>query len=91
VRKVLGASVTGLTFMLANDFLKVVALAMLVAFPAAWLIMNKWLQNFVYRIDIEWWMFALAGFVTLGIAMLTVSYQSIRSALANPIKSLRTE
>ena len=91
VRKVLGASVTSISFLLANDFLKVVALAMLVAFPAAWLIMNKWLQNFVYKIDIEWWMFALAGFVTLGIAMLTVSYQSIRSALANPIKSLRTE
>jgi ABC-type antimicrobial peptide transport system permease subunit len=91
VRKVLGASVTSISFLLANDFLKVVALAFLVAFPAAWLIMNNWLQNFVYRIDIEWWMFALAGFVTLGIAMLTVSYQSIRSALANPIKSLRTE
>ncbi|HXO75495.1 MAG TPA: FtsX-like permease family protein, partial [Puia sp.] len=91
VRKVLGASVTSISFLLANDFLKVVALAMLVAFPAAWLIMNKWLQNFVYRIGIEWWMFALAGFVTLGIAMLTVSYQSIRSALANPVKSLRTE
>jgi putative ABC transport system permease protein len=91
VRKVLGASVTGIVFLLANDFLKVVALAMLVAFPAAWLVMNKWLQSFVYKIDIEWWMFALAGFVTFGIAMLTVSYQSIRSALANPIKSLRTE
>ncbi|HMI59910.1 MAG TPA: FtsX-like permease family protein, partial [Puia sp.] len=91
VRKVLGASVTSISFLLANDFLKVVALAMLVAFPAAWLIMNKWLQNFVYKIDIEWWMFALAGFVTLGIAMLTVSYQSIRSALVNPVKSLRME
>ena len=91
VRKVLGASVTSISFLLANDFLKVVALAMLVAFPAAWLIMNKWLQNFVYKIDIEWWMFALAGLVTLGIAMLTVSYQSIRSALANPVKSLRME
>ncbi|HEY4288563.1 MAG TPA: ABC transporter permease [Puia sp.] len=91
VRKVLGASVTSISILLANDFLKVVALAMLAAFPAAWLVMNKWLQNFVYRIDIEWWMFALAGFVTLGIAMLTVSYQSIRSALANPVKSLRTE
>ena len=91
VRKVLGASVTSICFLLANDFLRVVALAMLVAFPVAWLVMNKWLQNFVYKIDIEWWMFALAGFLTVGIAMLTVSYQSIRSALVNPVKSLRME
>jgi len=91
IRKVLGASVTGITFLLANDFLKVIALAMLVAFPAAWLVMNQWLQNFVYKIDIEWWIFALAGLVTLCIALLTVSYQSIRSALANPVKNLRTE
>jgi putative ABC transport system permease protein len=91
IRKVLGASVPGISFLLANNFLKIVVLAMLVAFPTAWLVMSRWLDGFVYRIQIEWWMFALAGAATLLIALLTVSYQSIRSALANPIKSLRTE
>jgi hypothetical protein len=91
VRKVLGASVTGIVLLLSNDFGKIVALAMLVAFPTAWLVMDQWLQGFAYRIDLEWWMFALAGITTIGIALLTVSYQSIRSALANPVKSLRTD
>jgi len=88
---VLGASVPGISFLLANNFLKIVVLAMLVAFPTAWLVMSRWLDGFVYRIQMEWWMFALAGAATLVIALLTVSYQSIRSALANPIESLRTE
>ena len=64
---------------------------MLIAFPVAWYVMNKWLQDFAYKIDIEWWMFALAGLLTVGIALLTVSYQSIKAALSNPVKSLRTE
>jgi ABC-type antimicrobial peptide transport system permease subunit len=91
IRKVLGASIPGISFLLANNFLKIVALAMLVAFPTAWLVMSRWLDGFVYRIQIEWWMFAAAGAATSLIALLTVSYQSIRAALANPIKSLRTE
>ncbi|WP_431216694.1 FtsX-like permease family protein [Puia sp. P3] len=91
IRKVLGASVPGIAFLLTGNFLKIVVLAMLVAFPTAWLLMNSWLDGFVYRIHMEWWMFAAAGVSTLGIALLTVSYQSIRSALANPIRSLRTD
>jgi ABC-type antimicrobial peptide transport system permease subunit len=91
IRKVLGASAPGIALLLANDFLKTILLSMLLAFPAAWLIMNKWLENFAYKTNIEWWIFALAGMVTIGIALLTISYQSITSALANPIKSLRTE
>jgi putative ABC transport system permease protein len=91
VRKVLGASVSSITVMLAKDFLKLVMLSLLVAFPVAWLAMNKWLEGFAYKIDLDWWMFAVAGLATVLIAWVTVSWQSIRAALANPVKSLRTE
>jgi len=91
VRKVLGASVPGITSMLATNFLKPVGIAMLVAFPIAWYIMNDWLQDFVYKTTIEWWVFMIAGLLTVGVALLTVSYQSIKAALSNPVKSLRTE
>jgi len=91
VRKVLGASVYSITVMLAKDFLKLVLLSLLVAFPVAWLAMNKWLEGFAYKIDLDWWMFAVAGLATVLIAWVTVSWQSIRAALANPVKSLRTE
>lgn len=91
VRKVLGASVSGITIMLSKDFLKLVMIALLVAFPVAWIIMNNWLEGYAYKIDLQWWMFALAAVVTVAIAWLTVGYQSIRAALANPVKSLRTE
>lgn len=91
VRKVLGASVSNIVSELSLSFLKPVVLALLIAFPIAWYAMNRWLQGFAYKIDIAWWMFALAGFLTIGIALLTVSYQSIRSALVNPVKSMRTE
>jgi hypothetical protein len=91
VRKVLGASVSSITVMLSKDFLKLVIISLLVAFPAAWLVMNKWLEDFAYKIDLQWWMFALAGVAIILIAWFTVGYQSIRAALANPIKSLRTE
>jgi putative ABC transport system permease protein len=64
---------------------------MVLAFPVAWYMMNNWLQDFAYKIDVEWWMFAIAGLLTIAIALLTVSYQSIRAALGNPVKSLRTE
>ena len=91
VRKVLGASVSTIVTMLSGSFVRLVAFAMIIAFPAAWWIMNKWLQNFAYKTDISWWIFVLAGIITIGIALITVSYQSIKAAVANPVKSLRTE
>ena len=91
VRKILGASVTGITTLLSKDFVKLVIISFLLAAPLAWWGMNKWLQSYTYRVGIEWWVFALAGFVSVMIALLTVSYQSIKAAVANPAKSLRTE
>lgn len=91
IRKVLGASVSGIVTMLSKDFVKLVVIAAIIAFPVAWYAMNAWLQDFVYRIQISWWVFAIAAFAALFIALATISYQAIRSALANPVKSLRTE
>ena len=91
VRKVLGASVRDIVLLFSANFLKPVAIAMLIAFPLSWLAMNQWLQNFAYKINLSWWMFALAGLLTICIALCTVSYQSIKAALGNPVKSLRTE
>jgi putative ABC transport system permease protein len=91
IRKVLGASVTGVTALLSKDFLQLVFLAILIAFPIAWLLMNKWLEDFAYRITISWWMFVVAGIVTVLIALITVSFQAIKAAVTNPVKSLRTE
>jgi putative ABC transport system permease protein len=91
IRKVLGASVQGITSLLSMDFVKLVLLAIVIASPIAWWGMNKWLQDFAYRIDISWWMFAAAGLVAILIALITVSFQSVKAALANPIKSLRSE
>jgi putative ABC transport system permease protein len=91
VRKVLGASVAGITGLLAKDFLKLVILAIFIASPIAYYFMQKWLADFAYRIDIQGWMFVAAAMAALGIAFLTVSFQSIRAALANPVESLRSE
>jgi len=91
VRKVLGASVSQITYRLSFDFLKLVFLAILVALPLGWLAMNRWLQDFTYRIDIGWGILMVAALVAIGIALLTISYQSIKAAIANPVKSLRTE
>ncbi|GAB4027690.1 ABC transporter permease [Spirosoma gilvum] len=91
VRKVLGASVGGLVALLSTDFLKLVGLGILIAMPIAWWAMNQWLQNFAYKINIEWWMMVLAGVLAILIAFLTVSYQSIKAAMVNPVKSLRSE
>ncbi|KAA0227532.1 FtsX-like permease family protein [candidate division KSB1 bacterium] len=91
IRKVLGASVAGIISLLAGDFLKLVALANLIAWPVAWYAMNHWLQNFAYRISIGWWMFALAGGLALLIAFITVSSQAVKAALTNPVKALRYE
>ncbi|GAB3557538.1 ABC transporter permease [Spirosoma fluminis] len=91
VRKVLGASVTSIIGLLSSDFLKPVLVAMLIASPIAWYAMHRWLQDFAYKIDIAWWVFALAGLLTTAVALLTISYQSIKAALTNPVKSLRSE
>ncbi|GAB3916118.1 ABC transporter permease [Larkinella terrae] len=91
IRKVLGASVTGIVALLSKDFLKLVLIGILIASPVAWWAMNQWLQNFAYKIDLEWWVFALAGLLAVLIAFTTVSFQSIRAALMNPVKSLKSE
>jgi ABC-type antimicrobial peptide transport system permease subunit len=91
VRKVLGASVAGITTLLNKDFLRLVIVSFVIAAPIAWFMMYKWLSDYTYRIQISWWVFAAAGLLTVLIALLTVSYQSIRAAIANPIRSLRTE
>eukprot|EP01037_Dinobryon_pediforme_P003770 gene3770-3817_t len=91
IRKVLGSSVSGIVQLLSKDFLLLVLVSFVIATPIAWYGMNKWLQAFAYRIPLSWWMFGLAGFLALLIAMLTVSFQAIRAAIANPIKSLKAE
>lgn len=91
VRKVLGASVSGIVVMLSRDFAKLVLVASLIAFPVAWWAMNQWLQSFAYRINISWWVFVIAGVAAILIALITVSFQAIKAAIANPVKSLRTE
>jgi ABC-type antimicrobial peptide transport system permease subunit len=91
VRKVLGASVAGITTLLSKDFLQLVMVSFLLAAPLAWWGMYTWLRNYPYRVDIQWWVFAMAGILSAGIAILTVSYQAIRAATANPSKSLRSE
>ena len=89
VRKILGASVGSIVTLLSRDFLKLVLLGIVIASPIAWWIMNNWLENFAYRIQISWVVFALAALIAIAIAFITVSYQSIRAAVANPVKSLR--
>jgi len=91
IRRVLGASVAGITGLLSKDFLKLVFFAIAIASPLAYYLMDKWLADFTYRIEIQWWMFAAAGAGAIVIAFLTVSFQSIKAALANPVKSLRSE
>jgi putative ABC transport system permease protein len=91
IRKVLGASVPGLVALLSRDFLTLVALAFVIAVPVAYAVMNRWLEEFAYRTDVGWGLFVLAGLIALLIALLAVSYQSIRAALADPVKSLRYE
>jgi ABC-type antimicrobial peptide transport system permease subunit len=91
IRKVLGASVAGIVQLLSKEYLSLVVIAIVLATPIAWWAMNKWLQNFAYRIQLQWWMFLLAGLIGIAIAMITVSFQAIKAAVANPVKSLRTE
>ncbi|MGV3558646.1 ABC transporter permease [Larkinella arboricola] len=91
VRKVLGASVPSIVLLLSKDFLKLVLIAVILAAPVAWWAMDTWLRDFAYRINVEWWILVLAGVLAIAIAFLTVSFQSIKAALTNPVKSLRTE
>jgi len=91
IRKVLGASVSGITAMLSKDFVKLVIISILLASPIAYWAMTKWLRDFAYRISITWWMIAVAGLTAIVIALITISFQSIKAAVANPVKSLRTE
>jgi len=91
IRKVLGASVSGIVSMLSIDFIKLVFIAIVIAAPIAWFAMNKWLQDFAYRINISWWIIAGAGLTALFIAFITISFQSVRAAIANPVDSLRSE
>ena len=91
IRKVLGASVSGIVALLSKDFMKLVAIAFVLACPLGGWVMHRWLRDFAYRVDLEWWTFALAGALAVGIALLTVAYQAVKAALMNPVKSLRTE
>jgi hypothetical protein len=91
IRKVLGASVPGIAGLLSKDFLRLVVVSCLIAFPVAWWAMHSWLQDYQYRVSIHWWVFAAAGILSVLIALLTVSFQAIKAAIANPVKSLRTE
>ncbi|HEV8284627.1 MAG TPA: ABC transporter permease [Chitinophagaceae bacterium] len=91
IRKVLGASVQNIVALLSKHFLKLVLIANLIAWPIAWFALNRWLQDYAYRVNISWWVFAIAGVTAILIALITVSFQAIKSAIANPVKSLRTE
>jgi putative ABC transport system permease protein len=91
VRKVLGASTNSIVRLLSTDFLKLVAMAAVFAFPIAWYAMNNWLKDFAYRTDIHWWVFVMAGILAALVAFVTVSLQAVKAAVSNPVKSLRTE
>ena len=91
VRKVLGATSANIVFIFSKDFIKLVAIAACIAFPIAWWAMHSWLQHFAYRVTIDWWVFAIAVLLITGIAFITISFQAIKAAIANPVKSLRTE
>ena len=91
IRKVLGASISTIVSMLSMDFIKLVFISIIIASPVAWWAMNKWLQGFAYRENIQWWIIASAGIVAILIAFVTISFQSIRAAIANPVDSLRSE
>jgi putative ABC transport system permease protein len=91
IRKVLGANIRTIVSLLSKDFLVLVAISALIAFPVAWYAMSKWLQDFAYRISMPWWIFIMAGIAAALIALVTISFQAVKAAVANPVKSLRTE
>ena len=91
IRKVLGAGVHNISFLISKDFLKLVGLAVLIAVPVSWFAMSSWLQDFPYRIQIRWWMFALMAFMAFLLALLTIGINTVKAAMQNPVKNLRTE
>ena len=91
IRKVLGASVQSIVILFSKDFLKTIAVAIIIALPIGWYAMEKWLQDYAYRIEIKWWVFAFAAVLVIGIAMFTVGIQTAKKAFINPAKSLKTE
>src|SRR4029078_9782821 len=91
IRKVLGATVNNILLLVSADFIRLVLVAFIIAAPVAWWLSQKWLDNFVYRMPLHWWYFALAGLLTLIIAFITISLQALKTAMANPVKNLRTE
>jgi len=91
IRKVLGASVSSIISILSADFLKLIFIALIMSIPLAWMAINKWLQNYPYRVTLSWWFFASSGLLVILIALFTISFQSIKAAIANPVKSLKTE
>ena len=91
IRKVLGASVQNIAAMLSRDFVRLVLISTLIAWPVAWFGVTRWLQDFAYRVPVSWWVFIMAAGIALLIALFTVSFQAIKAAIANPVKSLRTE
>ena len=91
IRKVLGASLSNVVTLLSKDFLRLVAMAAIIAFPLAWWFMSRWLDDYAYRIQLSWWVFGIAGVLAVVIALGTVSFQALKAGLSNPVKSLRTE
>ena len=91
IRKVLGAGINHIVVLISKDYLLLVIIAIIIASPIAWYFMQQWLQDFAYRMEIEWWMFALTGFITLAIALITISFQSLKAALSNPVKNLKND
>ena len=91
IRKVLGASISGVAALLSKDFIKLVSVSCILAFPIAWWMMHNWLQGYQYRITISWWIFLAAGLLAIIIAIVTISFHAIKAAISNPVKSLRTE
>jgi ABC-type antimicrobial peptide transport system permease subunit len=91
IRKIFGASVTNIVTILSKDFVRLVILAFVIATPIAWWAANKWMENFAYRTSMSWWVFAISGALMILISLITLSVQIIKAAMANPVKSLRTE
>jgi putative ABC transport system permease protein len=91
IRKVLGASVNSIIFLLSKGLMKLVVIAIIIAIPISWYIIQLWLQDFAYRIEIQWWTFAVAGLLALLVANISIGYQSIKASFVNPVDSLRSE
>jgi putative ABC transport system permease protein len=91
MRKVLGADVSSIVGLLSRDFVKLVLMAVVIATPVSWYAMNQWLEGFAYQVPVHWWTFGIAGIMAVVVALATISFQSIKAALMNPVKSLRSE